>query len=242
MIKFTCDKDAKLFLVEMNMINLLEGATKDFKPDSKMYELFIQRRKKILPGLKDFRRSQLSKQAWRHNRFKIMSGIKKFHSSTKGKRFHRELGRFIATRDVFGSGLLAGSRGNMRQTSETYQDIHETLEFLKVLSSAKTHLLIPYDYYMSVDEYVDYAIFTEEFLITLNKIEEKLLKWDFTFDEDDVDLIYRCLDTRVVIDEIAKATGSDRDRLDEEFGDMDPLSEPFVQKYKKLGNHINKSR
>lgn len=49
---------------------------------------------------KDARKSLSTKRAWGRHLHSFLSGIKKFHSSLEGKRMHRKLGRFLATRNL----------------------------------------------------------------------------------------------------------------------------------------------
>ena len=67
---------------------------------------FIKKRRGLVSRLKDMQKSGKTKAQWRTGRWKIMRGIKRFHRSTEGKRFHRQLGRFLATRDT-DKGILS---------------------------------------------------------------------------------------------------------------------------------------
>ena len=61
-MKFATDKDAKMFLFEIERFDIALDAEKDMKPDKEMMELFLKKRQNIIPGLKDFRRRQNTKQ------------------------------------------------------------------------------------------------------------------------------------------------------------------------------------
>lgn len=108
---------------------------------------FIQHRKGVMGTLKplvDFRRSQSAKAAWRANRPKYLAGIKTWHKSTKGKRFHRALGRFLATR-VMSHGAA----------TEAWHIASDNLyEFVEAVSSMVTHMMIECRYYHDANDQV----------------------------------------------------------------------------------------
>lgn len=230
-MKFLSVRDAQLFLVELEELSNLETVDETFQPTHEQIQSFIKRRKSILPGLKDFRRSQMAKQQWRSGRYNFMQGIKRFHSSTKGKKFHRQLGRFLSNRDFYTQDRMGSF---IRSASEgiEFQDVTETL---KALSSCKTHLLIPYDYYMPLSDYVDYILFTEEFIGVINRLEENLLKFNFQLSEDDLEFFLRALDTKCVIYELAERYQLPCASLDENFGEINPLGpDSFIQKFRSI--------
>jgi hypothetical protein len=151
-MKFRDHSDRILFLLELRG-NLTHESIAAGITDSDINELFLKRggREKTF-DLKNFRRSQLSKHSWRSNKLGYLKGIGKFHRSLAGKKFHRDLTRFLLTR-------------------ESYNKI----DLLKSLSSLKTHLYIDMDYYRSVDESIDFEIFVEETVDLINKLEADLL-------------------------------------------------------------------
>jgi len=141
---------------------------------------FLVKRRELEFGLVDWERSQRQKQNWRKYRWKYLRGIRDFHSSTAGKRFHRNLGRFLATRDT--ETLLRAYQREKEKERElrvlNLRKVQENLEFLIAVLSAGVHALIEERYYKaSVDEAVDYKLFLEELL---RKVKEVL---DWLFDE-----------------------------------------------------------
>lgn len=69
---------------------------------------FVKRRAGFVRILKDFSKSQQQKRNWKRNKWNIMQGIKQYANSFASKRFHRQLGNFIATRNFIPkNGLLA---------------------------------------------------------------------------------------------------------------------------------------
>jgi len=151
-MKFRDHSDRILFLLELRG-NLTHESIAAGITDSDINELFLKRggREKTF-DLKNFRRSQLSKHSWRSNKLGYLKGIGKFHRSLAGKKFHRDLTRFLLTR-------------------ESYNKI----DLLKSLSSLKTHMYIDLVYYRSVDESIDYDLFVEETVELINKLESDLL-------------------------------------------------------------------
>lgn len=188
-MKFRTESDKQLFKIEMRLpmdLDVGEGF-----PSSEHLDEFIKSRRSLVPKLKDFRKSQNTKSQWRKDRYKLMSGIKKFHKSTKGKKMHRQIGRFISTRESFND----------------LGDLYEVADFLKALSALKTHALIELDYYIPVDEYVNYSIFVEELIPTMNRVEKSILSFDAKLDEDDWEFLLRVVESEDVIKSLADHSG-----------------------------------
>jgi hypothetical protein len=189
-MKFKSLLDKKSFLIEIEEFKLATDIDDSWVPTQELIELFVKKRKELITRLKDFRKQQTSKDIWREKRYKIMKGIKRFHKSTKGKRLHRAIGRFISTREEYDA-----------------HDITQVAELLKALCSAKTHLFIECEYYIPVDEYVDYLIFMEEFFITVNRTIQNVLEFNFDIDSDDHEFLLRVTDENAIIRGIADNSG-----------------------------------
>lgn len=119
MIRFFDDVDKQLFLLEVGKDINEEAEPSDHK-------LFIKHRKMVEPLLKDFRRSQSSKRNWVNNRGTYNFGIRRWHRSLEGRKFHRQLGRFLATHD-------------RRERSSL---LHEDLETKPLSADEKKELLL----------------------------------------------------------------------------------------------------
>jgi len=140
---------------------------------------FLVKREELELGLVDFERSQRQKQNWRKHRWKYLKGIRSFHSSTEGKRFHRNLGRYLSTRDS-DSLLKLYQAEKEKERGNNYRldvrKVSENLEFLITALSAGVHGLIEKRYYnVSIDEAVEYDLFLEELL---RKVVE-VIEWVF---------------------------------------------------------------
>lgn len=190
-MKFANDHDAKLFCLEIDRSDLLlesdEAVSKDFKPCEDMIELFLKKRRELVPHLKNFRRRQNTKKQWRHDRYKMMRGIKRFHKSTAGKRFHRSLGRFLATREC------------LKKSVEFTVSLHEVADVLKALSSLKTHAFVELEFYHPMAEEVEYLTFIEELIPTVGRIEKEILSGNFFLEEDDEDFMLRVVKEESII-------------------------------------------
>jgi hypothetical protein len=181
MLKFKSLQDMQLFLLEVNRIDLISKVKSEADIPEELFESFIQGRRTIVPQLKNFRQSQASKASWRQNSYKMLRGVRSFHKSTAGKRFHRSLGRFLANRNPLKrEGLVEGAFA------------FELCEFLKGISSIKTHYWIERGYFHVVDEEVDLLIFGDELLPALNRVEEATMRLR-TLEDDDVDLLLFCI-------------------------------------------------
>jgi hypothetical protein len=204
-MKFATDQDAKMFLLEIEKFAELDGATKELKPDDEMIELFISKRKTLIPGLKDFRRRQNTKQQWRHERYKMLRGIKRFHKSTSGKKFHRALGRYLATREAL-----------QTESSKVFY-LTEIADILKALSSLKTHAFIELEFYHPLSEELEYRLLFEELLPIIDTTEKKLLQGDFTIESSDEETLLRIVDFDQVTQQLADAAGVDVVTVDQMY-------------------------
>jgi hypothetical protein len=174
-MKFKSDIDERLFRSEW----LKSGLPLDE---------FLVKRRELEFGLVDWERSQRQKVNWQRYRWKYLKGIRAFHRSTEGKRFHRNLGRFLATREP--ESLLRAYQREKEKERELrgldLRKVQENLEFLIVVLSAGVHGLIEERYYRaSVDEAVEYKLFLEELLRKVKEVlewvfgEEEGVDWDF---------------------------------------------------------------
>jgi len=174
-MKFKSDIDERLFRSEW----LKSGLPLDE---------FLVKRQELELGLVDWERSQRQKVNWQRYRWKYLKGIRDFHDSTAGKRFHRNLGRFLATRET-DSLLKAYQREKEKERDLRGLDlrkVQENLEFLIAVLSVGVHALIEERYYRaSVDAAVEYKLFLEEVLRKVKEVmdwvygEEDGVDWDF---------------------------------------------------------------
>jgi hypothetical protein len=207
-MKFKTIEDVQLFLMEINRIDLLNSVKEDFIPTDEQIKSFIKSRKSMIPGLKDFRRSQSSKANWRKNRYSMMKGLKNYHKSTAGKKHHRALGRYLATRDF-----------KLRSDKpESYSPliINEICEVLKGLSSLRTHLFIEFEYFHSVNEQVDMEIVLDEVLPMISRVENNIFT-NSLIEEDDLELLLRLVEKKVLIAEFSEFYKKDTKELESLF-------------------------
>ena len=181
MLKYINQQDRTLFEAELKVSNL-------------SCDEFMKKRKITVGYLADFQKSQQQKHNWRANRWKYLKGINRFHRSTKGKRFHRELGRFLATRDL---------------SKLSYA---EALELVMPLTSALTHCYTEFGYYIPLSEHVEYLIFSEylydqisKMLIALKKVSKE------NFDEE---LLIRLTETNSLIKSFADKSGKSEQEVE----------------------------
>lgn len=194
-MKFKELKDAHLFLFEIGRTDLIESVkSTDWDPPKELLQEYIKARRALVPQLKDFRKSQTSKENWRKNRFKMKRGIKAFHRSTEGKKFHRSLGRYLATR-ISKSGR--------------YGNYDEKYEALKGLSSLRTHIYIDNGYFKPLEEQIDFEFFMDEIIpVTLSE-ELKTYKDDDISSEEDLDILCRAVTLEDLLKEYCSVIGKD---------------------------------
>lgn len=180
-MKFWNLDDKVSFLGEVGRIDLWETAPEELPKE--LVEEFIKKRAVVVRRLKDFRKQQQTRSAWRKNRWKYMKGINKFHRTLRGKKFHRSIGRWLATRYM--------PRGEPNR---------ESLELmkpsaLKGLSSLKTHFYIAQDYYRSLEEDVEFQEFFDYALPLLTSAESSLLEDSAQeFSDEEMEVLLRLTD------------------------------------------------
>lgn len=202
MLKFKSKIDTMLFCIDLERYDLLESVTDTYVPTDEMVNEFIKRRREMVGKIKDFRKSQQTKQSWRKYRNKYMNGIKGFHKSTDGKRFHRNLARFLVS----------------RITDESIDmNLYDFAEVLKSLSSLPTHLLIELQFYHPLEEQATYEEMLDEVFPIIYKTLDKLYYANFKIDEKDMDFILRLIDTKTLISEIAEKTNKSKDLIKEDL-------------------------
>lgn len=188
-MKFQCLQDKKLFLIELDRLDLLDSVTETWEPSKELLEKYDDKRGNIVPKFRDFRKSQTTKQAWRHNRYNYMKGIKKFHRSTQGKRMHRTIGDFLATHEQYkGANIFK----------------MEVLEGLKAISSFKTHCYIELQHYLPMEEYIEVSEMAESLVLLESRINDNFIKGALNIDKDDLELLYRLADEDELVSAFAR--------------------------------------
>jgi hypothetical protein len=177
-VKFKSSDDKLSFCVETDHLDLLDT-------DIPLHEVetFLKRRRGLTRRLVDFRRSQNQKHNWRTKRYTYMRGIRHWHKSTEGKRFHRNLARFLVTHL---------RRERLSDSLEKQQEAHQDTELLKALSSVCTHLYIELDYYLPLDEEVEWTTLLEYAIPLLRSIESKCYTGQVAdLEADEIELLCR---------------------------------------------------
>jgi len=237
-MKFSSIEEIQMFLIDCDVnINEVSSANDlTFTPSQELIETFIKRRRNSSKSLKDFRKSQVTKEQWRHKKYDMMKGIKAFHSSTKGKKFHRNLGRFISTRVP----LTKSNMMSIRKSDESY--FLELSEVFKSLSSLKTHAWIQLDNYMTLSDYVDYEIFLEKLMEVTSEFESQLLKLDPMIKSESLDFLIACISPNSLIDSFL-SEGQDFNKLKEQFekyfSNAETAEFPFIESLQSALNSSN---
>lgn len=187
-MKFRDEVHKYLFLAECEASAEI---TDDWEPSEELKDLFIKRRRDVVTRLKSFRRSQATKAQWRRNRYKIMKGIDNFHKSTDGKRFHRNMGKFLATRDFGDMSIFAKSKDDDTELSSLASlSADERATFMKALSSLKTHLYVETEYYHPITDHVDLELLIEEIIQPFDRMERSAIFGESLW-FDDMELLVR---------------------------------------------------
>jgi hypothetical protein len=227
-MKFSSKLDLELFLTEIDRLDLLGEVDESFVPTPEMEESFIKRRKPLSGALKDFRKSQDTKGEWRTSRHGIMRGINKFHKSTEGKRFHRNLGRFLSSRYFHPriKGLVKDDQEDSSKSARAEESLSkfDLAEALKAITSIRTHCFIELEYFHPLQEELDYEDFLEEILPELISIEKKL--WaNEKLNGYDLKILLQLVDKKELANAIAGDTGLESKRIEEAWNEFEKKAE-----------------
>lgn len=206
-MKFNSDLCAKTFLFEIKRFDKIDEAGKEYVPTDPEILEFLKQRSPLVKKLKDHRKSSAQKANWRKNRHTMLKGIKAFHKSVKGKRFHRQLGRFLATR-IF--------RQKSKAANEAFFDmLLAKREYLKGLNSAKQHLLVEMNYFHQLNEQVELEeLITDYAYPFLQSIEDAVIE-DRELEEDQVVFLMDLVEGNALIDSFADKTGKSFEEIDD---------------------------
>ena len=201
-MKFLDDCDAKLFLIEIDRNHpKIDEADSNYVPTDEEVKSFIKSRKKYSSIIKDAQKSSKQKENWRRNRTKMMSGIKAFHRSTQGKRFHKRLGRFLATR------ITDPGRTN-------------TTEALKGVASLRTSMYSELEYYHTMTEQVALEDMILEYGISiLNSVENKIIK-DEDLDETELDFLICVTENIELLRSLSDKSGKTLDTVERNWKEI----------------------
>ena len=224
-MKFRDKLELEIFLTEIDRSDLISQTDENFVPTQEMEEAFIKRRKPLTGALKNFRRSQQTKEQWRKNRWGFMKGIKKFSRSVEGKRFHRNLGRFLSTRYFHPTmkSIISLDREDSGKESGHVREgltIFDLAEILKAINSAKTHMLIELEYYMPLLEEIDYWNFLDEILPALDVIEKKLWLSE-KLNNQDLEVLFRLTEKKELIKALAESSQIDYKIIEEYWNEFE---------------------
>ncbi len=204
-MKFIDELDARTFLMEIRAFDKVNEAGVDYEPTEEELDEFLKLRSPLVKKMKDRRRSSAQKANWRQNRHKMLKAIKAFHKSVAGKRFHKQLGRFLATR-------IFRRKANEDASADMLIAKRETL---KGLNSAKQHLLVELGYFHQLEEQVQFEEYITDYAYPrLRALEEKVIN-DDTLDDDDVIFLMDLVETNSVVQSFAKKTGKTFDEIED---------------------------
>lgn len=199
-MKFATVTEVQSFLIEIDKMDECAKVTSHlYEPTDEELNSFIKSRKPLASSLKNSKKSSAQKYNWLKNRSKIMRGIARFHRSADGKRFHRKLGRFLAT----------------RVTESEEDSFYDKNDYLIALNSLKQHLLIELSYYKPILESVETEIMIFDYALPIiKKIEESIISGSKLTDEESVFLM-DMVSKKYFIDSLSEMTGQSFSTLHE---------------------------
>jgi hypothetical protein len=198
-MKFNSTEDIIQFLMESGMVSQVKEATSnpDWIPSVETINEFIKKRSELRRGYRDYAKSSSTANAWKKNRWKYMKGIHNFHRSVAGKKFHRNLGTFLATRIL--------------RSDESYVDP----EYLVAASSLKTHLYLELLSFSPIHKEVEFFEFLEVVLPVVTDLETILLEAyrdgvpikDMEVPEDVEDMLFSVITSSSISEALSEALG-----------------------------------
>ena len=186
-MKFKTDEDRIKFLIDSGNLKLINLSPEDL--DEGMFSSFIKTRRNLVSNLRDFKKSNRQTSVWKEQRFKYLQGIKRFHNSIQGKRLHRTMGRFLATR------IFNLNPNNLRSRSM----LRASESSLKAVSSVRSHAYIELEYTYPILEEVQLYDWLEYAIPLLNNLEMKLFE-DNSYQptDDELELLLRVVELKEV--------------------------------------------
>jgi len=200
-IKFGSKLDVQTFLVESRVksaMDKVDDVDKRYEPTDEELQGFIKSRGSLVNKLKDHRKSANSKANWRKNRTAMMKGIKAFHKSVEGKRFHKKLGNFIATR-IF--------TPKNKKNESGYKSLLDKQEHLKALNSAKQHLLVELEYFHQVQEQIELEELITNYAYPYFKVVEAKIIDESKLTDDELVFLIDMVENSALVKSLADKSG-----------------------------------
>lgn len=206
-MKFQTILDVQTFLTEIGSFSkLTEKLEVNYVPTDEEEATFLKSRTAYVSKMKDYRKSANQKANWRENRSQMMRGIKAFHRSVEGKRYHRKLGRFLASRIT-------------RKTNESvgYPGFLEQLEFLQGLNSVKQHMYSEMEYFHQAQEQIELEEMILEYAIPMfRSIEAKIIE-SKELTEDEMIFVLDLTESQDFMLAVSDVTGKEPKSVNEVF-------------------------
>jgi hypothetical protein len=187
-LKFLDGYEFKLCLIESGLVKDIHEDMETYNlPEQILEGLFIKRQKHV-NGLRDHRKASDTESQWRGMKYKMVSAIRRFHKSTEGRRLHRKMSRFLATREPLASMRLSDIKERNDLISEIDNLVGGLNEFY-------------YNYYHHSDDLNDLFTLREDVLDKSTDIINKLI-FNNPLDESDVDFFKTLTNTESIIDHL----------------------------------------
>lgn len=214
-MKFQCELDAKKFLSEVCEFGKIATADASYQPTMDELQSFLKARSPLVKKLKGARKSSAQKANWRKNRAKMMKGIKAFHKSTAGKRFHKRMGRFLATRIT------------RKKTSESvFESLLAKQGYLKGVNAAKQHLLVELEYFHQLQEQVELEEFIIDYAFPYFRVIEEKIITDEELSDDEYSFLFDITESSATIQKLSEL-------LDVEFAHIENVWNAIVSDLEK---------
>lgn len=225
-MKFNNLLDLQTFLLEIKEYDLAVNVSEDFNPTNEQVKSFLKARTPLVKKMKDHRKSSTQKANWRGNRHKMMKGIKAFHKSVEGKRFHKRLGRFMATRILRQRNPRKPGKSKKCESFFVLMEVKK--DYLLGLNAAKQHLFVELQYFHTLQEQVEFEEFLVDYALPYFRVIEEKILADEELTNDELTFIYDLTRTDAMLQSFSE-------RLNTEFAEIEKVWNSIVGDLNKNG-------
>lgn len=223
-MKFNSELDVLTFLSEIQDFEAMkeEGLDENFKPTNEQMQSFLKARTPLVRKMKNYRKSSDQKVSWKDNRYKMMKGIKAFHKSVEGKRFHKRLGRFLASR------IVRRNEPKKKNEEMEYEMLISKQSHLKGLNACKQHLFVELEYFHQLEPHVELEEFLVDYAIPLFQMVEQKILHDEELSEDELTFVFDITEAKTIIQSFADKSGRS-------FAEIEKMWDAIGKSLKKKG-------
>lgn len=213
-MRFHSKEDKFLFLNELGRTDDVYSFNESATITEEEEKEFIKKRGTLIKGVRDRDKSSAQKTNWRQNKHKIMKGIKKYHKSSAGKRFHRNMSRFMMTR--------------ITRDKTPNSSIYEMGSYLSTLNSLKQTFSVELEFYHPLFEQMEIETILVDYALPIfTSLERKIIE-NAQIDDDELTFLLDFNESDTFLDEFSK-------RVNIEFAKVKSVFENITKELYNIG-------